>query len=274
MPASAIAAQHTLVSIGIEAPECCATSLAPPRLETPTADAHKYRRGLVAVVSGAMPGAAALASEATARSGAGYVRLLAGSDLPLDHSHAIVRGTSLDFSRSRAVLIGPGLGRDPVARDRLVATLKTGLPVIADADALWLLGEMGLRDLPVPAIATPHEGEFDQLFGDHEGNKIDVTRAAAKRTGIVIVHKGPDTVIAAPDGRCVVAPHASSWLSTAGTGDVLAGLCAGRIAVTGDPFRAACEAVWLHSEAARRAGAAFVADDLVPHIPAALASAL
>jgi hydroxyethylthiazole kinase-like uncharacterized protein yjeF len=148
--------------------------------------------------------------------------------------------------------------------------------VVADADALHLIGERGQRDLRTAAILTPHEGEFTALFGADEaggGNKIDRTRAAAARAGAVVVHKGPDTVIAAPDGRCTVAPPASAWLSTAGTGDVLAGLCAGRLAVTGDPFRAACEAVWLHGEAARRAGAAFVADDLVGCLPAALACA-
>jgi hydroxyethylthiazole kinase-like uncharacterized protein yjeF len=152
--------------------------------------------------------------------------------------------------------------------------LKAGLPTVIDADALWHLAETGLSDLPPTIIATPHEGEFDHLLGDDAGNKIDTNRAAAARTGIVIIQKGPDTIIAAPDGRCAVAPPGSSWLSTAGTGDVLAGLCAGRLAVTGDPFRSACEAVWLHGEASRRAGAAFVADDLVRHIPAALASAL
>ncbi len=180
----------------------------------------------------------------------------------------------LDFSRAKAVLVGPGLGRDSAAWGRLGAALSSGVPVVADADAHWLLAEKGFGELPLPAIATPHGGEFDHLFGDDAGNKIDSTRSAATRTGIVVVHKGSDTVIAAPDGRCVVAPPASSWLSTAGTGDVLAGLCAGRLAMTGDPFAAACEAVWLHGEAARRAGVAFIADDLIAHIPAALANRL
>jgi hydroxyethylthiazole kinase-like uncharacterized protein yjeF len=244
-----------------------------PHLEAPARDAHKYRRVLVAVVAGAMPGAAALSAEAAARSGAGYVRLLSDTEAPA-LSHAIVRSNALDFSRAKAVLVGPGLGRDDAAWLRLCAALKSGLPVVVDADALTLLAERGQDDLPVPAIATPHGGEFDHLFGDDAGNKIDTTCAAARRSGMVVVHKGPDTVIAAPDGRCVVAPPASSWLSTAGTGDVLAGLCAGRLAVTGDPFRAACEAVWLHGEAARRAGAAFAADDLVQHLSSAIGGAL
>ncbi|MBT2187679.1 NAD(P)H-hydrate dehydratase [Sphingobium nicotianae] len=273
MPARSMAAQHWLVDIGVIAPDDAAHVLARPQLQAPAADAHKYRRGLVAVVAGEMPGAASLSAESSARSGAGYVRLLSDRETGTG-SHAIVRSKPLDFSRARAALVGPGLGRNDAAWDRLSATLSSGIPVVADADALWLFAEKGFGDLPRPVIATPHDGEFDHLFGDDAGNKIDCTRSAAARTGIVVVHKGPDTVIAAPDGRCAVAPSASSWLSTAGTGDVLAGLCAGRLAVSGDPFAAACEAVWLHGETARRAGAAFVADDFVAHIPAALASAL
>lgn len=271
MPARGFAAQQCLVDIGIVPPENCARLLAAPQLDAPAVDAHKYRRGLVAVVAGHMPGAATLSAEAAARSGAGYVRLLCAEETGA-HSHAIVRSMKRDFSRAKAVLVGPGLGRDTAAWNHLAAALSSGVPVVADADTLWLLAEKGFGELPPSAIATPHGGEFDHLFGDDEGNKIDSTRSAAARTGIVVVHKGADTVIAAPDGRCVVAPPASSWLSTAGTGDVLAGLCAGRLAVAGDPFVAACEAVWLHGEAARRAGAAFIADDLLAHIPAALAS--
>jgi len=273
LPARALAGQHHLVGIGIPPPADCVRVLARPHIAAPAADAHKYTRGLVAIVAGAMPGAAALAAQAAAHAGAGYVRLL--SEQPVAGiGHAIVQSPALDFSRARAALAGPGLGRDEAARRRLAAILQAGVPVVADADALWLLARDGPGTLPPPAIVTPHAGEFAHCFGESAGNKIERTRAAARAGGSVVVHKGPDTVIAAPDGRCVVAPPASAWLSTAGTGDVLAGLCAARLAVTGDPFRAACEAVWLHGEAARRAGAAFSADDLVPHIPAAIASAL
>jgi len=269
MPARGFSARHVLVDIGIAAPADAVYLLGAPRIAAPPADAHKYTRGLVAVVGGAMPGAAALAAEAAARGGAGYVRLLA-EDGALALSHAIVRVAALDFERAKAVLVGPGLGRTPEARGRLEAALRAGPPVVADGDALWLLAEEGVQGLPAPAILTPHEGEFTRLFDLGEDNKIDRTRAAARMAGSVVVHKGPDTVIAAPDGRCAVAPPASPWLSTAGTGDVLAGLCAARLAVTGDPFRAACEAVWLHGAAARRAGPAFVADDLIPVLPAVL----
>jgi hydroxyethylthiazole kinase-like uncharacterized protein yjeF len=144
--------------------------------------------------------------------------------------------------------------------------------MVVDADALWLLAEKAYGAPSGSAVLTPHEGEFTHLFGEGAGNKVDRTQSAAAKIGQIIVHKGTDTVIAAPDGRCVVAPPASPWLSTAGTGDVLAGLCAARLAVTGDPFRAACEAVWLHGDAARRSGPGFIADDLITYITPALAS--
>jgi len=262
---------HYLADIGIEAPDGCARAMPRPSLSAPAADAHKYRRGLVCVVAGTMPGAAALSAEAAAHSGAGYVRLVGAQ---ADISHAIVCSAALDFDKAKAVLVGPGLCRDDGAWMRLRDVTGASVPVVADADALWHLAQRGVDALPAPAIITPHEGEFAALFGEGAGNKIDRTRAAAVQIGSMIVHKGPDTVVAAPDGRCVVAPPASSWLSTAGTGDVLAGLCAGRLAVTGDPFRAACEAVWLHGEAARRSGAAFTADDLVGRISQSFGSAL
>ncbi|MCW2381502.1 MULTISPECIES: NAD(P)H-hydrate dehydratase [unclassified Sphingobium] len=273
MPALDFAQQHWLVDIGIEAPADAARVLQTPSIRPPARDSHKYLRGLVCVVAGAMPGAAALAAEAAAHSGAGYVRLIGQTAPASPQSHAIVCSEHFEVDRAKALLVGPGLGRDDAAWRTLLTALRAGVPTVADADALWLMGTHGPAEAPPPAIVTPHEGEFRQLFGARPGNKIDRTRAAAADIGAVVVHKGADSVIAAPDGRCVVAPPASSWLSTAGTGDVLAGLCAGRLAVTGNAFTAACEAVWLHGEAGRRAGAAFIADDLVGCLPAALASA-
>ena len=253
--------------------------LEPPRLMAPGPDAHKYTRGLVAVVGGAMPGAARLAARSAAASGAGMVRLF-GMDVAVAGPDAIIHqraltaadvAIALDDERIAVVLVGPGLGRDAAARDRLAATVTAGHRLVLDADVLTMLG---VDAIPQGAILTPHEGEFRRLFGDLPGSKIDRARSAAAQSGAVVIYKGADSVIAAPDGRVAVAAGASNWLSTAGTGDVLAGLVAGRLAVTGDPFRAASEAVWLHGDAARRAGAAFVADDLPDALPAAIAARL
>ena len=272
MPSAALMGSLHLVDIGVDAPGEAAHVLAAPSLTAPAADAHKYRRGLAMVVGGAMPGAASLAAEACLRAGAGYVRLSAPQPAPA--SHAIVQSREPDFDKAKAVLIGPGLGRDDAALALLETALQAGVPTVADADALWLLAERKMPGLRAPTILTPHEGEFIRLFGEAKGSKVDRACTAATSSGSVIVYKGPDTVIAAPDGQVAVARRASTWLSTAGTGDVLAGLCASRLAVGGDPFRAACEAVWLHAEAARLAGPAFAADDLVRFIPQAMADRL
>ena len=271
--------QMVCLDIGIATPDAPVHRLARPRLEAPADDAHKYRRGLVAVVAGAMAGAAALSAEAAARGGAGYVRLI-GAQAIVEAPHAIVRAslrdeTVLKDERIAALLIGPGLGRTEAAAERLHAALEPGHAMVLDADALWLLAEGEWPALPYPAILTPHEGEFARLFPDcGQGTVIDRALAAASQAGAVVLLKGPVSVIASPCGRAVVADHAPSWLSTAGTGDVLAGLCASRLAVTGDPFRAACEAVWLHGEAARRAGPAFIADDLLHGIGSAIKACL
>lgn len=256
--------------------------LAPPRLSAPAMSAHKYSRGLVAIVGGEMAGASRLAARAAARSGAGMVRHIPAEDA-MPGLDAIVSLPAYDAERVAAhlrdqrlaaVLVGPGLGRSETGRERLTTALNCGHSLVLDADALTLLADRKQGPIPAGAILTPHEGEFARLFGDLPGSKIDRAIEAATRSGAILIYKGTDSVIAAPDGRAAVAAGASSWLSTAGTGDVLAGLVAGRLAVCADPFQAACEAVWLHGEAARRAGAAFSADDLIRTLPAAIASRL
>lgn len=274
--AASLCRQTICLDIGLDPGDQPLRVLQKPRLSQPAWDAHKYRRGLVAVVPGAMPGAAALAAEAAARSGAGYVRLMAPAGnhvLPAalvvdEHAEAVAD------PRIAALLIGMGLGRSADAAMLLRHSLSHGHPAVVDADALHLLHQEGLVIIPSGSVLTPHGGEFDALFGVGDGSKIDRTLAAAKASHAVVVHKGADTVIAAPDGRVRVAKGSSPWLSTAGTGDVLAGIIAGRLAATRDPFMAACEGVWLHGEAARIAGPAFVADDLLNHISDAVGACL
>ncbi len=135
-----------------------------------------------------------------------------------------------------------------------------------DADGITLLGEPE-RLRGQDAIITPHLGEFERLFGKLEGSKADRALEAARRSGAVVVYKGPDTLVAAPDGRLGFAPPAPHWLATAGTGDVLAGMIAALRARGLEPFDAACGGVWLHARAAEAAGRNMIADDLAAAIP-------
>jgi len=251
-----------------------AAVLAPPVLAAPGPDSHKYTRGMVAVVSGGMPGAAELAAHAAMRAGAGYVTLLGDT---AGAPHALVRAPLTDAAlandRIGAVVIGPGLGRDDRARARLDAALAAGHPLVIDGDALRLLDPERIAALGLPVILTPHAGEFDALFGGSDADKITRARDAAVRADAVVVFKGADTVVAAPDGRVRIAHGASDWLSTAGTGDVLAGAIGAMMAARLDPFAAACAGVWLHGDAARRSGPAFIADDLADALRSARASA-
>jgi hydroxyethylthiazole kinase-like uncharacterized protein yjeF len=215
-----------------------------------------------------------MASEAARHAGAGYVRLLGDAQrVPLD----VVRdgrdlAQALSDERISAAVVGPGLGRDEIARARLADVLRRGLPTVVDADALYLLDVAG-ADL----VLTPHDGELSALcrtFGVGADSRRERIVALARKTGAVVVGKGPDTMVAAPDGRLALAPPASSWLSTAGTGDVLAGIVGSRLATGEPPFEAASEAVWLHSEAARLAGPAFSARELAGKVAAAYAACL
>lgn len=263
LPAAAVCGEVLFADIGIAA-DSAVRMATMPSLAAPQADSHKYSRGLVAVVAGRMGGAAELAARAAQRSGAGYVRLI-GSALPPSPPFALVReawrdGEALADRRIGAVVIGCGLGSDDKAAARLDAALASGRPLVLDADALALLGD---RRLTVPAILTPHGGEFARLGGDTAGSKIDATLALASRVGAVVIHKGADTVIAAPDGRAALPPPGPVWLASAGTGDVLAGICGAMLARGLAPFEAAQAAVLLHNRAAVRVGPGLIADDLV-----------
>lgn len=283
MPTCAMMGALRLVPIDLQPVAGAAQLITRPEFAAPAAASHKFRRGLLAVVGGAMPGAAQLAALAAQGAGAGYVKLLSETahmaGLPPDlvaDTRTLADG--LDDTRISALLIGPGLGRDGAARERLALALATPCPAVLDADALVLLGARQLVERSAPLIATPHEGELvalERAFDcDCSGTKPSRTAALARASGMVIVAKGPDTVIAAPDGRIACASRASSWLSTAGTGDVLAGAIASRLASGADPFAAASAGVWLHAEAARLCGAAFTAGQLAGMIRSAYAAAL
>lgn len=247
-------------------------ALARPVIAAPSPGDHKYR-ALVSIVAGGMPGAARLAARAAAGAGAGYVVMLGDPDPvgPLDavvHRPVAALREVVEAGKG-ALLVGPGLGRDADAEVRLAAALGFAGPLVLDGDALTLLGHRAagrLKGRAGSTVLTPHSGEFDRMFGEDGGDKITRTRAAAEATGATVVHKGNVTVLARPDGTCTVAAGASTWLASAGTGDVLAGAVAARVAAGGDP----AEALWLHGAAARLAGAAFTADALAALLPRAL----
>jgi hydroxyethylthiazole kinase-like uncharacterized protein yjeF len=280
MPAMATMGERRLVAIGVRSVDGAATLLPRPHFTAPAADAHKYSRGLVLVVGGGMAGASMLACEAALRGGAGAVRLTSTHPHPSVSPDVILKDQPLAElladDRTNAVLVGPGLGLDDKARERLRGVLEADLPTVADADALTLLTPECLAGRSAPLILTPHAGEMARLaksFAVAGEGKVAQAQALAAATRAVIVSKGPDTVIASPDGRTVLAPSPTSWLAVAGTGDVLSGAMASRLAAAQDPFAAACEAVWLHGEAARQAGAAFLASDLAKAISPAYAAA-
>lgn len=259
-------------------------TVARPRLEAPGAHSHKYNRGLVAVVEGAMPGAARLAARAAMAGGAGYV-VLAGDRPWGEGPDALVRREVrsaedltefLGWDRIDAVVLGPGLGRDRRAEAFLRAAFAAPCPLILDGDALTLLGSgaaQWLATRAAPTWITPHSGEFDRMFPG-EGSKIDRTLAAAAETRATIVHKGADTVIASPKGDIRILAAASPWLSTAGTGDVLAGLLAAQVVQGGKGVVPAEAAAWLHARAARLAGPALIADQLIAQLPGAISECL
>lgn len=236
-----------------------------PVLPHPGPESHKYTRGMVAVVAGAMEGAARLAGIAALRSGAGYVALYGGSGHggPDALVHRPYDVEALAERRIGAILIGLGLGRDDEGRGRLEALIAADThALVIDGDALHLVDLDTLARRRRPVILTPHAGEFRALFGDLSGSLIEQTQAGARRTRATVVLKGPTTIVASPAGT-IVHPHGNPWLSTAGTGDVLAGTVAAQLAHDGtDPLAAASAGVWLHGEAARRIGASFIADDL------------
>ena len=262
------------------------------RLPRPAEAGHKYDRGHALVVSGgvAATGAARLAAGAALRIGAGLVtvasppaallvnaaQLTAVMVRTADGAGGVAR--LLEDDRLNAVVAGPGMGRDGTA-DTVLAILRSQAAAVLDADALTAFADepgalfeaIGARD--AAAVLTPHDGEFARLFQADGEPAADTARAAA-RSGAVVVRKGPRTLVAAPDGRLVANEHASPHLATAGTGDVLAGMIGGLLAQGMDGFDAACAAVWMHGEAARRHGPGLISEDLGGSLPEVLGALL
>ena len=261
-----------------------ATTTPPPL--TPPRDAHKYSRGAVLAIGGGpgRGGAARLAAAAAVRAGAGLA-LLAVPPTALTENAArldavMVRAAGDEASivqllhehRFAAAVAGPGL--TVADNDRVAALLASGLPLVLDGGVFTQFAGDPARlaaALIGPVVLTPHRGEFARLFGDGDFG-IAAVRAAARATGAVVLLKGPATIIAAPDGRAAVNAHATPWLATAGSGDVLAGVIAALLAQGFMPFDAACAGAWLHGEAGRRCGAGLTADDLAAAIGRSVAA--
>ena len=255
----------------------------------PTAASHKHSRGRMIVVSGNAwsTGAARLAARAGLRIGAGLVTLLSSPEaLAVNGAHleAVMlqpfeTEAELEAAASSVdvAVIGPAAGVDEATVSNLFALARTGAALVVDADALSVfrhdVSEL-FSVLDRDDVLTPHQGEFERLFPGLLRSSPDRTAAtleASKRAGSIVLLKGNDTVIAAPDGRCVVNRAGSVWLATAGTGDVLAGLIAGLIAQGMDSFDAACAAVWIHSDAAELHGPGLISEDLPGLVPLVLA---
>jgi hydroxyethylthiazole kinase-like uncharacterized protein yjeF len=260
----------------------------------PHIEGHKYARGHAVVVSGGAwtTGAARLAARGALRAGAGLVTIaspreaqgantagsLAVMVRPVDGAAEL--GDFLSDPRRNAVVLGPGGGTGEGMRGQVLAALRGRAAVVLDADALTSFAEdpdrlfagIGRRD-GAAVVLTPHEGEFSRLFNEIANNtqlpsKLERARSAARASGAIVLLKGADTVVAAPDGRASIAANAPPYLATAGAGDVLAGLVAGLLAQGMAGFDAASAAVWLHGEAASAFGPGLIAEDLPEMLPA------
>jgi NAD(P)H-hydrate epimerase len=251
----------------------------------PSDAGHKYARGHAIVVSGplAQGGAARLGARAALRVGAGLVTVACPPDAVVAHAsqlNAVMTAPFTDFAeivadrRRNAVLVGPGNGVGEGTRGVALKALEARRSCVVDADAITSFrGAPGdlFGAIRSPCVLTPHDGEFARLFPDlAEGSKLDRSRAAAARAGAVVLFKGPDTVIAAPDGRAAINANAPATLATAGSGDVLAGLIVGLLAQSMPPFEAACAGAWLHGRAAALFGPGLIAEDISEMLPAAL----
>ena len=252
------------------------------KLPRPRHGDHKYTRGH-ALIAGGYPitGAARMAARAAARAGAGLTTI-AVPEIALPIYAAALTSIMVqpliapdDFERLLsdqrflALLIGPGVGTGETTRQRALAMLKTGRATLLDADAITAFQDdpaQLFKAITGPCVLTPHEGEFRRLF-DPSGDKLTRARAAASLSGAVIILKGSDTVIAAPDGRAIINTNAPPTLATAGSGDVLSGIVLGLLAQGMAPLLAAAAGVWLHGAAANEFGPGLIAEDLPDLLP-------
>jgi len=296
LPGRALSGETVVADIGI--PAAVLATIAPGQAENrpalwlsnlpvPRPDDHKYSRGHALVVGGGqMTGAARLAARAAQRAGAGMVTIACPQEAVTVYKVAMesvlvhpVRDTAtfaslLEERRVRGALLGPGAGLHGGLRERVLAVLGTGVASVLDADALSVFengAELLFESIQVPCILTPHDGEFRRLFPDIEGDRLTRARAAAARSGAVVLMKGYDTVVAAPDGRAAINANAPADLATAGSGDVLSGIALGLVTQGMPPFEAGAAAAWIHGDIASRHGPGLIAEDLIAGMPATLA---
>jgi hydroxyethylthiazole kinase-like uncharacterized protein yjeF len=256
-------------------------------------DAHKYTRGHTLVASGGATrtGAARMAARAALRIGSGLVTVASPPEAigvnAAQLTAIMVRGCDgpeslqaiLDDPRFNTVVLGPALGVHAMTRAMVLVAIQARRALVLDADALTSFegfgGSLAQRFRSAPTVLTPHNGEFSRLFSGQKDileapSKLEHTRRAAAFTGATIVFKGPDTVIAAPDGRAAINENGTPDLATAGSGDVLAGIVAGLMAQGMPAFEAACAGVWIHAEAGAGFGPGLIAEDLPEMLPVIL----
>jgi hydroxyethylthiazole kinase-like uncharacterized protein yjeF len=295
LPGRELSGELVLADIGIPATvlgeiAACTFANSPgvwlDQLPRPAASANKYTRGHAVVFAGAkMTGAARLAADAARRIGAGLVTVAAHPDsrveiaagspgtIVADVANEDAFRALIADERRNAVLIGPGAGVSQATRACVLAALQLGKRCVLDADALTVFRDQPrtlFRAIAAPCVLTPHEGEFARVFDD-KGDKLGRARRAAAISGAVVLLKGGDTVVAAPDGRAAINTGAPPDLATAGSGDVLSGMVLGLLAQGMPPFDAACAAAWMHGRSAAGFGPGLIAEDLIDELPTVIA---